>query len=70
MHGLTAFLDANVLYIRQLLHRDPGAVVAAAHQHRANLKNPSRSVADYLATLERQGLTQTVAILRTFTAVL
>lgn len=57
-------------FIWHLLHRDPGAVVAAAHQHRSNLKTPPRSVADYLTTLERQGLTQTVAILRTFAAVL
>lgn len=58
------------VFIRHLMHRDLGAVVAAAHQHRANLKKPPRSVVDYLATLERQGLTQTVALLRTFAAVL
>ena len=56
--------------VRQLFLRDPGAVVAAARQHRANLDNPPRSVGDYLAALERQGLTQTVAILRSYAAVL
>lgn len=58
------------LFIRRLLQHDAGAVIAAAHQQRANLQNPPRTVADYLNTLERQGLTQTIAILRTFAAVL
>ena len=57
-------------FIRHLLQQDPGAVVAAAHQQRLNLQNPPRTVAEYLNTLERQGLTQTVAVLRGFAAVL
>ncbi len=57
-------------FIRHLLQQDPGAVVAAAHQQRANLQNPPRTVAEYLNTLERQGLIQTVAVLRGFADVL
>ncbi len=37
---------------------------------RARLKRPPRSVEDYLATLERQGLAETVASLREFAALL
>jgi hypothetical protein len=37
---------------------------------RARLKNPPRSVDEYLATLERQGLAETVASLRSFAALL
>lgn len=37
---------------------------------RARLKNPVRSVDEYLATLERQGLAETVAKLRGFAALL
>ncbi len=55
--------DAFVLH---LLNLAPGAVVSAAQDHRLSLRNPPKSVGDYLATLERQGLTQTVAALREY----
>lgn len=57
-------------FIRHLLQQQPGAVVAVAHQQRANLQNPPRTVAEYLHSLKRQGLTQTGALLRGFAAVL
>lgn len=41
-------------------------VCAAAKRHRANLKKPPKTVEEYLATLEAQGLAQTVAGLRKF----
>jgi hypothetical protein len=41
-------------------------VCAAAKRHRASLRNPSKDVEAYLATLEAQGLAQTVAALRKF----
>lgn len=44
----------------------PPAVCGAARRHRASLKNPPKSTDEYLATLERQGLPQTVAKLRAF----
>ena len=41
-------------------------VCAAAKRHRASLRNPPKDVDAYLATLEAQGLAQTVAALRRF----
>lgn len=46
------------------------AVCEAVKVVRARLKNPPRSVEEYLATLERQGLAETVANLREFAALL
>ncbi|MDZ4801704.1 MAG: PIN domain-containing protein [Bryobacteraceae bacterium] len=51
-------------FVLHLLDLAPGAVVAAAENHRQSLKNPSKTVSEYLETLERQGLTQTVSVLR------
>ena len=39
-------------------------VYEAAEAHRLSLKNPSKSVAEYLSTLESQGLLRTVVELR------
>ncbi len=44
----------------------PNIVCAAAKRHRASLKNPPKDVDEYLATLEAQGLAQTVSGLRRF----
>ncbi len=41
-------------------------VCLAAKRHRASLKKPAKTVEEYLTTLERQGLPQTVATLREF----
>jgi predicted nucleic acid-binding protein len=57
-------------FIIHLFDLNPGGVVGAAQNHRASLKNPPKSVEDYLNTLELHGLTQTVAALRGFEAVL
>ncbi len=51
-------------FILHLLDLAPGSVVAAAENHRQSLKNPPKTVSEYLETLERQGLTQTVSVLR------
>ncbi len=51
-------------FILNLLGLAPGAVMSAAQTHRLSLRNPPKTTAEYLATLERQGLTQTVSILR------
>lgn len=53
-------------FVPHLLDLAPGAVVAAAQNHRLSLKNPPKTAAEYLATLERQGLTQTVSVLREY----
>ena len=51
-------------FIFYLLGLALGAVVAAAQDHRQSLTNPAKTVAEYLETLERQGLTRTVSVLR------
>ena len=53
--------DEFVLYLLDLA---PEAIMSAAESHRQSLKNPPRSVNEYLDTLERQGLTQTASALR------
>lgn len=59
--------DVFVMHLFDLM---PGAVVGAAREHRESLRNPAKSVAEYLASLERQELTQTAAALREYTTVL
>jgi len=53
-------------FVLHLLDLAPGAVVAAVQNHRQSLTNPQKTVAEYLETLERQGLTQTVSVLREY----
>lgn len=53
-------------FVLHLLDLAPGAVAAAAQNHRQSLKNPPKTVEEYLDTLERQGLTQTVSVLREY----
>lgn len=51
-------------FIVHLLDLAPGAVIAAAQRHRESLKNPAKTVEEYLEMLEREGLAQTVSALR------
>ena len=51
-------------FVLHLLDLAPDAVVAAAQDHRQSLKNPPKTLSEYLEALERQGLTQTTAVLR------
>ncbi len=44
----------------------PSLVCSAARKQRSSLKNPPMTVEEYFASLERQGLPQTVASLREF----
>ena len=44
----------------------PNVVCTATKRHRSSLKNPPMNVAEYLASLERQGLAQTVSSLREY----
>ncbi|NYI00932.1 hypothetical protein FHX63_003755 [Cupriavidus plantarum] len=50
-------------FIMDLWDLQKGKVLAAVAEHRASLKNPPRCQDDYLATLLKQGLTNTVATL-------
>jgi len=51
-------------FVLHLLGLAPGEVVKAAETHRQSLKNPPKTIAEYLDMLERQELTQTVSVLR------
>lgn len=55
-------------FILRLLDLVPGLVVEAAENHRQSLKNPPKTVAEYITTLESQGLTQTASALRAYIA--
>ena len=49
---------------------EPGAVCAAVKRQRESLRNPPKTAQEFLATLEVQGLIQSVAALRQFSDVL
>jgi predicted nucleic acid-binding protein len=51
-------------FVLRLLDLAPAAVAAAAEAHRRSLKNPAKTVDEYLQTLQRQGLDHAVSILR------
>jgi len=53
-------------FILHLFGLSPGTVVSAARTHRESLNNPPKTESEYLDTLERQGLTQTVSVLREY----
>lgn len=53
-------------FIYYLLNQAPLSVVESAKKQRESLKNPPKTVEQYLQSLERQGLIQTVAELRKF----
>jgi predicted nucleic acid-binding protein len=57
-------------FIAHLIDLAPGAVCAAAKRHRESLKNPPRSVEQYLDALAAQRLPETVSRLRAFADVL
>lgn len=57
-------------FISQLLAVDPSAVCLAARQHRERLRNPPKSIEEYLGTLARHGLPLTVSGLRGFVELL
>lgn len=51
-------------FVSNLISHDTEAVYTAVKEQRARLKNPPRSVEDFLAALEKQSLAQTVSHLR------
>lgn len=51
-------------FILQLIELSPDTVLAAAETHRQSLKNPPRSIDEFLASLQAQGLVRSVAALR------
>jgi hypothetical protein len=57
-------------FIAHLLDLDPTAVCAAAKKQRESLRNPPKTVEEYLGTLASLSLPQTVAGLQQYTALL
>lgn len=55
-------------FIVDLLDLHPAGVLEAAASHRRSLKNPPKTADEYLDTLLAQGLTQSVAVMRQWTA--
>ena len=53
-------------FINQLLDLAPNVVCSAVRLQRASLKNPPKSVAEFLESLERAGLMQTALGLKQF----
>ncbi len=53
-------------FIVQQFHLSPSTVVESTRKVRHRLKNPPVSAAQYLITLEMQGLLKTAALLRDF----
>lgn len=53
-------------FIRYQIDLGLAAVLEAVRRHRATLRNPPKTAAEYLETLERQSLPKTVAALRGF----
>jgi predicted nucleic acid-binding protein len=51
-------------FIAHLMDLEPDIVCAAARKHRTSLKHPPKTVAEYLSTLERNGLPLTAARLQ------
>lgn len=57
-------------FILDLLDLHPARVCGAAASHRKSLRRPPKNVDEYLNTLQKQGLTQTVAQLQRWKAAL
>jgi predicted nucleic acid-binding protein len=57
-------------FLAHLIDLAPGPVCAAVRTHRLRLTRPPKTVTEYLETLERQSLSQFVAHLRAFEALL
>jgi predicted nucleic acid-binding protein len=53
-------------FVRYLIDLAPGPVCRAVRLHRERLRNPPKSVSEYLDTLLRQSLPETVSELRQF----
>jgi predicted nucleic acid-binding protein len=57
-------------FIVDLLDRHPAQVLESAANHRRSLRNPPKTADEYLGNLQLQGLTQSVTVLRQWTAVM
>jgi hypothetical protein len=51
-------------FVVHLLDLAPGLVIEAVQRHRESLRNPPKTVEEYLEMIEKEGLTETATILR------
>ena len=58
------------VFVRHVLHLDTAVALAAVKSQRKALRDPTYSVDEYLDTLTRQGLPETVAFLRPWSGLL
>lgn len=65
-HGMDVLTPDQL--VKALLEQHREGVLVAMRAHRASLKNPSKTPAEYLETLEAQGLTRTIETLRNLSA--
>ena len=63
-YGITAVPPDE--FSMKLIHDEPLHVLQAVKDHRLGLKHPPKTVSEYLATLEKQGLPKTVTFLRKY----
>lgn len=64
LHRYKLFVQHPDDFILDLLDLHPARVCAAVAAHRRSLRNPPKTADEYLDTLLKQGLTQTVGVLR------
>ncbi len=57
-------------FVQHQIDLNPGRVCQAAKRHRSSLKNPPKNVDEYLSTLNKQSLPQTVQSLSTFSTLI
>lgn len=57
-------------FVHYLIDLSPGAVCRAVKAHRASLKNQPKTVDEYLDTLSRQSLPETVSALREYSGLI
>jgi predicted nucleic acid-binding protein len=58
------------VFVSRLIDLHEGTVVAAVREHRSQLRSPPKTASEYLDTLEREGLTEAVSVLRQFEEVI
>ncbi|XOV86969.1 MAG: PIN domain-containing protein [Pseudomonadota bacterium] len=57
-------------FVQHQIDLDPGRVCQAVKRHRTGLRNPPRNVDEYLSSLNKQSLPQTVQSLSKFSALI
>lgn len=58
------------VFVRHVLDLDTAVALSAVRNHRAGLRKPPKTVDEYIDTLSRQGLPETVTFLRPWVALI